>query len=42
MAHSVRVEVPVRGVMELLTVQANERASTNQFAADSVFSNLEG
>src|ERR1700719_1462760 len=41
-AHSVRVEVPVQGVMELPTVQANEHASTNPSTSNSVFSNLQG
>jgi hypothetical protein len=36
-AHSVRVEVPVWGVMELPTVQTNEHASTNPSASNSVF-----
>jgi hypothetical protein len=41
-AHSVRVEMPVWGVMELPTVQTNEHASTNPSASNSVFSNLQG
>ena len=36
-AHSVRVEVPVWGVMELPTVQTNEHAPTNPSASNSVF-----
>jgi hypothetical protein len=38
-AHSVRVEAPVQGVMELPTVQANEHALTG---SNRVFSNLQG
>jgi len=41
-AHSVRVGVPVQGVMELPTVQAKIHASTNPSASNSVFSNLQG
>jgi hypothetical protein len=40
--HSVRVELPVQGVMELPTVHANEHASTNPSASNSVFDNLQG
>src|SRR5260221_4726847 len=39
---SVRVGVPVLGVMELPTVQAKKHASTNLSASNSVFSNLQG
>ena len=38
-AHSVRVEAPVQGVMELPTVQANEHAPTG---SNRVFGNLQG
>jgi hypothetical protein len=41
-AHSVRVEVPVQGVMELPAVQANEHAPTDPPGSNSVFSNLQG
>jgi len=40
--HSVRVALPVQGVMELPTVYANEHASTNPSASNSVFGNLQG
>jgi hypothetical protein len=40
--HSVRVELPVQGVMELPTVHANEHASTNPSASNSVFDHLQG
>jgi hypothetical protein len=41
-AHSVRVEVPVQGVMELPTVQANALAPTDPPGSNRVFSNLQG